>query len=153
MKIRDDLERRPSRVPVYQSTPHDLKDDSNSSVFSEVINQQYYAEALKDQQNLATSSRSHEFAASQDEKGAFCGPRMSAMRYPIPDITVPPDWEIYSPAGVCQWPQESDSFHSRSTDVSCILFITYGHDLTRHRMRLIIWGPLRARQRLAIHFL
>ena len=132
MKIRDDLERRPSRIPVYQSTPHDLKDDSKSSLFSEIVNQQCYAEALKDSQNLTTSPRSHEFPPNQDSKidltedkdseSAFCGPRISAMRYPIPDITVPPDWESYSPAGVCQWPQESDSFHSRLTDVSCTLF-------------------------------
>lgn len=127
MKIRDDLERRPSRVPVYQSAPYDLQGDSESSLFAEIVNQQYYAEILKDPQELTTSLRSNESVASRgwktddkDSESAFCGPRMSAMRYPIPDINVSPEWENNSPAGMFQWAQDSNSLRGRST-VSCII--------------------------------
>ncbi|KJA22442.1 hypothetical protein HYPSUDRAFT_202233 [Hypholoma sublateritium FD-334 SS-4] len=115
MKIRDDLERRPSRVPVYQSTPHDLEDASESSLFADVVNQQYYAETLKDPHQLATSLLREESAAKESES-AFCGPRMSARRYPIPDMNVPPRWERNSYDVDWQSVQDPDGLHDTSID-------------------------------------
>lgn len=102
MKTRDDLKRRPSRNILYQSTPNDLEAEAGPEFFADIMNQYYYAEAVKERQdaiknkheNPAEEIPEKETLNEEDPEGFFCGPRLNAMQYPVPGLDHPLNpWE------------------------------------------------------------
>ncbi|KDR71548.1 hypothetical protein GALMADRAFT_213842 [Galerina marginata CBS 339.88] len=98
LKTRDDLSRRPSRVTLYQSMPYDLEVDLQDPESLDEIVSQAYAVEMKgddiipgiDQDPFMDPKVKLELDGAD---GKFCGPRLAAIRYPIPDYDVPPEWE------------------------------------------------------------
>lgn len=103
MKVRDDLQRRPSRVTFYQSTPYDLPAGSGLNFFTEIVDQHYYTETIdseKEQQgikveeegSLGQGSAMEEFGENVSPEGEATFP---ARPHPS---AMSSEWD--SPAGI-----------------------------------------------------
>ncbi|KAH9475097.1 HMG-box protein STE11 [Psilocybe cubensis] len=102
---RDDLSRRPSCVKLYRSAPYDFNSDGQAvGYFEDLSHQHYYAQAMAAGSAIPVANK-QEGTGMSDGNALFCGPRLDAVQYAIPDSTTPPEWEASTP------PSDLDSFH------------------------------------------